>query len=338
MKLLLPVTLLIILLFTSNVEARWKPTPGTTWNYVLGHDVDLSVEKAQVIDMDVRKSVSKIEALHKAGKKVICYFSGGTLEDFREDYKDFKAVKGLVKNAYEDWPDEYWLDFRVEGIKPLIKKRMQQAVSKKCDGIEVDNLDGYQMDEVQRWSKPLTKSDTVKYAKWLANTAHDLGISIGLKNVPAILDYVADYYDFAINESCVRYKNECAMYKNFIRSGKAVFGITYGSFSGQLNSLCRELNGVGISMIVKSSQSLVQAGTIFDGKYHCGSYFNYGYNTSNNTNNKVTTKPKTTQRKTTYRTTHRSHHRHRTTRRVSRKSSKRVVVVVKTKIVKKKHY
>jgi len=338
MKLLLPVTLLIILLFTSNVEARWKPTPGLTWNYVLGAKVDITIEKAQVLDVDYETHPDTIKKYHNYGKRVVCYFSGGTIEDFRDDYKNYLAVSGLVRNTYDDWDNERWLDFRKEGIKPLIIKRMRKAINNGCDALEVDNLDGYQMDEVQSWSKPLTISDTITFARWLGYAAHELGISIGLKNVPAILDYVADYYDFAINESCVRYKNECAMYKNFIRSGKAVFGITYGSFSGQLNSLCRELNGVGISMIVKSSQSLVQAGTIFDGKYHCGSYFNYGYNTSNNTNNKVTTKPKTTQRKTTYRTTHRSHHRHRTTRRVSRKSSKRVVVVVKTKIVKKKHY
>jgi len=42
MKFLLPVTILVSLIF-SNVEARWKPTPGMTWNYVLGAKVDMYV-------------------------------------------------------------------------------------------------------------------------------------------------------------------------------------------------------------------------------------------------------------------------------------------------------
>ena len=158
---------------------------------------------------------------------------------------------------------------------------MKRAINNGCDAIEVDNLDGYQISDVKdNWSNPLTKEDTVVFARWLGNTAHSLGISIGLKNIPGLISSVGSYFDFAINESCIHYKNECAMYKNFIRTGKPVFGITYGSFTGQLQTMCKELNGVGISMIVKKSQSLVQASTIFDGKSHCGSNFSYGYSYS----------------------------------------------------------
>ncbi|OUM58149.1 glycoside hydrolase family 114 protein, partial [Piromyces sp. E2] len=157
---------------------------------------------------------------------VICYFSGGTLEDFRDDYDDFTAIPGLVRNTYEDWPDEKWLDFRVKGIEKLLEKRIKLAASKKCDAIEVDNLDGYQMHEVKSWKNPLTKSDTIKFAKWLANTAHKYNLSIGLKNVAGIVDELSSYYDFAINEDCAVY-NECRLYKNFLAKGKAVFGVTY---------------------------------------------------------------------------------------------------------------
>jgi len=201
MKFLYPTIALCSLLFVNNVEARWKPTPKTTWNYVLGHDVNISLETAKAVDIDVRKSAEKIQKLHDAGIKVICYFSAGTLEDFRDDYDQYMKVKGLVKEVYDDWPDERWLDFRVEGLKPLITNRMKVAVSKKCDGIEVDNLDAYQMDVVKKWKNPITKAETIKFAKWLGSTAHSLGLSIGLKNVVGIIDDVADYYDFAINKS-----------------------------------------------------------------------------------------------------------------------------------------
>ncbi|OUM66352.1 glycoside hydrolase family 114 protein, partial [Piromyces sp. E2] len=204
----------------------WAPKAGLTWNYVLGNDVDVSKEKAQVVDMDINKSIETINKLHKAGKKVICYFSGGTIEDFRDDADQFTKVPGLVKNTFEDWPEERWLDYRIEAIKPLIEARMKKAVSKNCDGIEVDNLDGYQMDEVKTWKKPLTRNDAITYAKWLATTAHKLNISIGLKNTLGIIDEVGDYFDFAINEECVKY-NECKRYKNFISKNKPVFGVTY---------------------------------------------------------------------------------------------------------------
>eukprot|EP00833_Pecoramyces_ruminatium_P001189 jgi/Orpsp1_1/1175221/evm.model.c7180000053075.1 len=268
---------LIILLFINNIKAVWLPSQGMTWNYVLGDTIDPKKETAKVVDIDIRKDISIINALHKKGIKVICYFSAGTLEFFRDDYPQFLAIKGLVQNTYEAWPEERWLDFRIEDIKPLLKNRMKNAVKKSCDGIEVDNLDGYQMKEVKSWKKPLTKSDTIKFAKWLANTAHSLGLSIGLKNVPGLIDELTTYYDFAINEECVKY-NECKLYKNFLKTGKAVFGVTYNGLSENRSALCKNLNGLGISMIVKTKKKLVQDGVIFDGKKQCGGSFNSAVN------------------------------------------------------------
>lgn len=43
MKFLLPFVTVASLLFVNNVEARWKPVPGMTWNYVLGAKVDMYV-------------------------------------------------------------------------------------------------------------------------------------------------------------------------------------------------------------------------------------------------------------------------------------------------------
>lgn len=221
---------------------------------------------------------------------MICYFSGGTLEDFRSDYDQFIAVKNLVKTTYGDWPDEKWIDIRMEELKPLILNRMKLAVSKKCDAIEVDNLDGYQMDEVKSWSNPLTKEDTIKYAIWLGNSAHELGISIGLKNVLGIINEVGNYFDFAINEECIDY-NECYLYKDFIKSGKAVFGVTYNGLEKNKNALCRNLDGLGMSMNIKPGIELVQGGILFNGKEHCGSNFNVNFDGKQNN---ATTLEKTT--------------------------------------------
>jgi len=152
---------------------------------------------------------------------------------------------------------------------------MQEAINKNCDALEVDNLDGWQQDEVKIWSNPLTKEDTIKYAKWLGQTAHDMGISIGLKNALFMIDDVSDYFDFAINESCATLKNpECHLYKNFLNKGKAVFAISYQNYlQYDYSKLCKNLNGLGISMIIKETQNLTQASKIFNGKSQCGSSF-----------------------------------------------------------------
>ena len=99
------------------------------------------------------KSESTIANYHKAGKKVICYFSAGTIEQNRDDYDKFAEVPNLVRNTYSAWPKERWLDYRVSGIKPLMKDRMKAAIKKGCDAIEVDNVDGYQVGDVKNvWS------------------------------------------------------------------------------------------------------------------------------------------------------------------------------------------
>jgi len=282
-------------LLYGHVEARWKPTPGLSWNYVLGDDkFDLSKEKATVIDVDYNKSSNEIKKYHDAGKKVICYFSGGTVEEWRDDYNEFEKVSGLIQNEYDDWPGEYWLDIRKSGLRPILKKRMKVAVEKNCDGIEVDNLDGYSVNK-NHWD--LKESDVVDFAKWLGNTAHELGISIGLKNVPGLIGKLESYFDFAINESCIEH-SECGLYKPFLNNNKAVFGITYGDFNSKLNSLCKNLNGLNISMIVKKSQNLKQDGYTFNGKSNCGSSFSTGSapvaKTSAVTSKKTTVKKTTT--------------------------------------------
>jgi len=234
-------------------------------------------EKAQVIDVDYNKSAKTIQEYHNAGKKVICYFSGGTIEKHRKDIAEFYKVEGLVRNKYEEWADENWLDIRKEGLKPLLKNRMKEAVSKNCDGLEVDNLDGFQQSEVKSWSSPLTRTDTVNFAKWLGNTAHELGISIGLKNALFMIDEVDSYFDFAINESCATLEHpECHLYKPFLNQGKAVFGVSYESRMSGNTNFCSSLNGLNISMIVKKDQFLRQEGYIFDGKSQCGSNFKTG--------------------------------------------------------------
>jgi hypothetical protein len=40
-------------------------------------------------------------------------------------------------------PGENWLDIRSDNVSLIMKKRIDLAVQKGCDGVEPDNMDGY---------------------------------------------------------------------------------------------------------------------------------------------------------------------------------------------------
>jgi len=278
MNILLSIFLLFVLFLTHTVEAIWQPKPGTTWNIVLKGDLNIKKEKAEVVEIDLHSHDAQfIQSLHDAGKKVICYFSGGTYEDFRPDKDEYSKVDGLIKNKYKEWEGESWVDIRLDGLKPILTERMKLAATKKCDAIDVDNLDGCQDKSVmKKWDNPLTKDDAIVFAKWLAETAHGLDLAIGLKNALFMIEEVGGDFDFAINESCVnRDYNECALYKDFVKD-KAVFGITYQYLlKYRMNRICDYLDGLNISMITKEKE-LVQGGERFK-QSSCPFYYTYAF-------------------------------------------------------------
>jgi hypothetical protein len=170
-----------------------------------------------------------IDGLHEDGRIVICYFSAGSWEDWREDAGDFpKAVLG---NLLAGWPDERWLDIRrTDLLGRIIGNRLDIAVEKGCDGVEPDNVDGYINDS----GFPLSYQDQLDFNRWLASEAHGRQLSIGLKNDLDQVVELVDSFDWALNEQCFEY-NECGLLLPFIQSGKAVFGVEY---EGNPDSFC----------------------------------------------------------------------------------------------------
>ncbi len=63
----------------------WTPDLVTTWQWQLTTPVDQTVD-ATMYDIDLfDNDVSVISSLHAKGKKVICYFSAGSCEEWRPD-------------------------------------------------------------------------------------------------------------------------------------------------------------------------------------------------------------------------------------------------------------
>jgi hypothetical protein len=228
-----------------TVPNGWHPVPGTSWQIQLsGAPVDTSFD-VQVYDLDLfDNAASVISTLKAKGKKVICYFSAGSYEDWRPDASKFpKAVQG---SPLDGWPGEWWLDVRAQAVRDLMAARMDLAVQKGCDGVDPDNVDGY----TNKPGFPLTASDQIDYNRFLADAAHARGLAVGLKNdIDQIPDLVASF-DWAINEECFDY-DECGTLAPFIAAHKPVFQLTYGTQT-QANTTCPKANALDFDALVKN--------------------------------------------------------------------------------------
>lgn len=208
----------------------WTPAPKTTFQWQLTGNVDTSVN-AQAYDIDgFDNSASVVSTLHAQGRKVICYISAGTFENWRPDAAQFTAA---VKGGPNGWPGELWLDIRrIDLLGPIMSARMDMCKAKGFDAIEPDNIDGYS----NSTGLPLTAQNQITYNTWLADTAHAKGLSIGLKNDIDQIPALQPKFDWALNEQCFQY-NECGGYTAFTNAGKAVFITEYNGCPATHNSL-----------------------------------------------------------------------------------------------------
>ncbi|MFZ1757212.1 MAG: endo alpha-1,4 polygalactosaminidase [Caldilineaceae bacterium] len=223
--------------------AIWQPAPGTSWQWQLKETIDTSFA-VTMYDIDLFDAPqATIDELHNAGRVVICYFSAGSWENWRDDAGAFPS--SVLGEPLDGWPDEKWLDIRqIASLTPVMTARLDLAVTKKCDGVEPDNVDGYANES----GFPLSGADQVAYNRWLAQQAHSRGLSIGLKNDLDQIPQLVEDFDWALNEQCFQY-NECDTLLPFVQAGKAVFGVEY---AGDPAVFCPQANGKGYSWLRKN--------------------------------------------------------------------------------------
>ncbi len=198
----------------------WQPGLRTSWQWQLSGTVDtfFDVDMYDIDGFEARASL--VDQLHADGSAVVCYISAGSWEDWRPDAGKFpRSVLGRSNG----WPGERWLDIRKRWVlRPIMEARMDMCARKGFDGIEFDNVDGYQ----NRAGFPLTGADQLRYDVLLANQAHRRGLSAALKNDLGQIKRLLPYYDYALNEQCHQY-SECGHLNAFVDAGKAVFGVEY---------------------------------------------------------------------------------------------------------------
>jgi len=222
--------------------AWWQPEPGTTWQWQLSGEVDTSLH-VDMIDIDLFDTPADlIDELHESGHVVVCYFSAGSRENWRPDTADFPPE--VVGKKMQGWAGERWLDIRRnDELASIMIARLDLAVEKGCDGVEPDNVDGYQ----NRTGFPLMADDQLAYNIWLAEQAHRRGLSIGLKNDLDQVKELEPYFDWALNEQCFEYE-ECEKLLPFVGAGKAVFGVEYYL---DVDEFCDQANAMNFSWLRK---------------------------------------------------------------------------------------
>jgi hypothetical protein len=227
---------------TGGTGGAWDPTPGMTWQWQLEGTIDQTVD-AQMYDVDLFDTPAQtVASLHAAGRRVVCYVSAGTYEDWRPDASSFPpSVKG---NTVSGFQDERWLDVRQWSVlQPILEARMDLCTSKGFDAIELDNVDGY----ANHSGFPLTAADQLTFNRELASSAHARKLSVALKND---LDQVADLvgqFDWALNEQCFEY-GECNALQPFLDAHKPVFNVEYNLAT---SAFCPQAKALGFSSMRK---------------------------------------------------------------------------------------
>jgi hypothetical protein len=241
--------LLCLLLFCDAAEAAAiKPPPAHA-----GFAISLSKTELNptpgigVYEVDLFDTAPMtIDKLHAASGYVICYFSAGSVEDWRPDFAEFPA--SLIGKDYEGWGGERWLDIRQRNaLAPIFNARMNLAVEKKCDAVDPDNVDGFS----NATGFAISANDQRAFNLWLAEAAHSRGLAIGLKNAAELVADLAESFDFAVIENCAA-QDACTDYRRFADQGKAVFQIEYRGEIRDWEKACRAAKEHGFTAILAS--------------------------------------------------------------------------------------
>jgi hypothetical protein len=226
---------------------RWTPKVSDTWQWQLMGTINTSYD-VDVYDIDLfENSAATIQGLHDDGRRVVCYFSAGSYENWRPDRGEFEEAD--LGNTLGGWPDERWLDIRSTDVRDIMTARLDLAVQKGCDAVEPDNVDGY----TNATGFSLNADDQLDYNRFLASEAHQRGLAVALKNNVEQAAELVDDFDFTINEECNVY-DECDSLALFIAAGKPVFNAEYAdrfvNNASTRQTLCDEMNALGIRTLV----------------------------------------------------------------------------------------
>lgn len=227
------------------LHTAWSNEDLTPWQIQFSGEIDTSVA-AGVYDLDAFDTDTSVVALlHSRGIKTICYLNAGAWEDWRPDRDRFPIT--VLGSDYEGWPGEKWLDIRqMDSLDGIMQSRLDLCREKGFDGVEFDNVDGFENDT----GFSLSAQDQLAYNAWLAGEAHARGLAAGLKNDPEQAGVLANSFDFAVVESCLS-EGWCNLLAPFMDAGKPVFAVEYTEISADIGKYCPQARILKINLILK---------------------------------------------------------------------------------------
>ncbi len=203
------------------IDGAWyHPAVTATWQWQLDGTVNPAYDVA-IYDVDLFDSPGAlITTLHGDGRAILCYFSAGSAESWRDDFGDF--IAGALGDPLDGWAGERWVDIRSQNVVDITRARLTLAKKRGCDGVEADNVDGY----THPTGFDLTARDQLAFNRWLANEAHTLGLAIALKNDGGQAKDLVAYFDLELNEECHTF-SECGELAPFTAAGKPILNAEY---------------------------------------------------------------------------------------------------------------
>lgn len=206
----------------ASKAARWVPSAGESFQIQYDGKLDLNVD-ADIYDLDMFETPSSVVAqLHAMNRRVMCYVDAGTWEKWRPDAGKFP--KSVLGNPDGHWKGERWLDVRQMAIlQPIMAHRLDLCKSKGFDGVDPDNLDGYE----NKTGFPITYADQLSYDTWVAKAAHARGLTADQKGDNDQVKDLVKVYDFAVVEQCYA-QGWCKQFAVYTQQNRLVVDVEYG--------------------------------------------------------------------------------------------------------------
>ncbi len=222
------------------------PVAGATWQWQITEALDTTPDVA-TYDVDLFDLTDDEHArLRAAGRVIVCYFSAGSYEPWRDDAAAFP--EHVIGRPLDGWPDERWVDHTQTVVRDVMAARLDRAVARGCDGVEPDNVTAHH----NRTGFGITPDEQLAYNRWLADEAHRRGLSVALKNDVDQVGALIDWFDFTVNEECMAW-DECDTLDPFVAAGKAVLHVEYVDDWADAPALAAVVCGAnpGFSSLVK---------------------------------------------------------------------------------------
>lgn len=143
-KILLPLIIFFFLACLLFFAVRREAKPSANYGVFpgIGRDETKKLENYSVVVIEPSEFIaSDIQKLREDGKEVFGYLNIGAIEEYRPYFKRFEHV---TLSAYENWPDERWIDVSSEEWQNFIVESLGNICSEMgFDGLFLDNADIY---------------------------------------------------------------------------------------------------------------------------------------------------------------------------------------------------